>query len=1240
MSAVSWAPPIILGEMRIQNCENHGTVTGTAGVVGGIAGLSSARVSGCTNTAAITGSGPDVAGIVAEQQNYGSVTGCTNTAAIVNSAAAYGTGGIVGWVRYNGAEAAYPKKAVVEVSGNTNRGAVSGGNDAGGIIGTVYNAAVVTGNENYAESLSGVTFAAGIVGNLQFTETPVGNIPAQQVSVTNNASTTALDRISASCKDLYAYVNEAGEHVVVKNNTGAGVAKIGNVEYKTLQDAIDSAVNGQTVTLINNVYLTETVNVKENQTIVLDLAGKAVTVQKNGEVSLYAIDNYGTFTLEDSVGTGSITARGTRNYGTMYIKGGTIDSCDSNGGGASVWNEGTLTVLGGVLKTTGERSGSNAATAINNLGMLTVENGTFDCTYHAISNSFNSKTQKGGVAVIKGGTYTVSGTDYAYAIVNNESCEMTISNAEVRSNCGAVAANTGKLTIESGSFWGRRYYGLWVTNDGTHTDVVINGGTFYGKQYGIYASVDDGGQDVSDVNIKVTGGAFSGGEAAALGERFSNNTWDLSIEGGYFSSDVSDYVAAGKVAVPGSYVVNGEIYNYKVGEPIAENVDVIGGNTVVDNPGNVDAEVVEKIAGATAAGMTETARQTAADLPEESKGTVENFNGKLPAGATDVGEGTEITTILAPRLDIVIQSYDGGSGSGERTLVLDIEAVYDIKATTSIDGTLIEWNGKTDDGSNAGEVNTVLLAEKAGTLDTAGKPVVITIPLPTDFVINGSSHLVVRHEKNGILVGYHEAEYDTVTNSLTFTNDKGFSTFTILSDARTATVSFTGADTKTYGPTDVMSQLPTVDAPDGQVFSGWRFTGVDGVYTTLTDELLTALDTQSDPITASPVFEQNPELRVAAPSSSLASGSYSGAQLIELSTATEGARIYYTTDGSDPRTSLTRRAYTRALIVNTSTVIQTYAEKDNFLPSDVAVFTYTITTSGGTTPMEPVPTYPPVIEQTKNGAVSVSPRFPVNGDRVLVTPVPDEGFMVDEVVVTDRDGKLLPVTANADGTYAFTQPNGNVTIAVTFKADGPVVPGKDDDAPCDGGIDCPSWRFADVDADAWYHEAVDYVVRNDLMLGTDSSHFAPNTSTTRAMIVTILWRMEGSPVVNYAMDFSDVATDAWYAEAVRWAAANGIVKGYDNGAFGPDDAITREQMASILYRYSQYKEYDVSAGEETDLRSYDDAFAVSAYAIPAMQWACGEGLIQGDGANLLPGGDAARCQAAAILMRFCKANAK
>lgn len=166
-------------EMYITNCKNYGAVTCTAGVAGGIAGLSAANVSGCENHAVITGNGTDVAGIVAEQQNAGSVTNCVNYADITNNSGAYGTGGIVGWVRYNGAEASYARKNVIEVSGNVNYGIISGGNDGGGIVGTVYNAAVVTGNENYADSISGTTFAGGIVGNLQFTETPLGDIPAK-----------------------------------------------------------------------------------------------------------------------------------------------------------------------------------------------------------------------------------------------------------------------------------------------------------------------------------------------------------------------------------------------------------------------------------------------------------------------------------------------------------------------------------------------------------------------------------------------------------------------------------------------------------------------------------------------------------------------------------------------------------------------------------------------------------------------------------------------------------------------------------------------------------------------------------------------------------------------------------------------------------------------------------------------------------------------------------------------------
>ena len=204
--------------MTIDDCHNYGTVSGTAGVVGGIVGLSAANVSNCTNEAAITGNGADVAGIVAEQQNAGSIKGCVNKGDITNSSSAYGTGGIVGWIRYNGATSAYPVKNVIEVSGNTNYGSVQGGNDAGGIVGTVYNLGVIKENYNYAPALNAKTFAAGIVGNAQFTETAVGMTENNLVYVTDNFTTTSLSDIEAPCKDLFVYINQ-DDAVTEENNT-------------------------------------------------------------------------------------------------------------------------------------------------------------------------------------------------------------------------------------------------------------------------------------------------------------------------------------------------------------------------------------------------------------------------------------------------------------------------------------------------------------------------------------------------------------------------------------------------------------------------------------------------------------------------------------------------------------------------------------------------------------------------------------------------------------------------------------------------------------------------------------------------------------------------------------------------------------------------------------------------------------------------------------------------------------
>ena len=211
-------------EMTIEDCTNNGAVTGLYGV-GGIVGLSAAKVSGCENYGAITGNGASVGGIVGEQQNYGSIKNCTNYADIVNNTAntgAYGTGGIVGWVRYSGAASAYPLKGIITVEGNRNEGSVTtGGASAGGIVGHVYNAAVVTNNVNTAAEIGSANFAAGIVGSIQVDDANSFLEDTYQIEIENNASTTAIENITGLCKDRYAYNNLGDSSKLVFENNFA-----------------------------------------------------------------------------------------------------------------------------------------------------------------------------------------------------------------------------------------------------------------------------------------------------------------------------------------------------------------------------------------------------------------------------------------------------------------------------------------------------------------------------------------------------------------------------------------------------------------------------------------------------------------------------------------------------------------------------------------------------------------------------------------------------------------------------------------------------------------------------------------------------------------------------------------------------------------------------------------------------------------------------------------------------------
>ena len=281
-------------------------------------------------------------------------------------------------------------------------------------------------------------------------------------------------------------------------------------------------------------------------------------------------------------------------------------------------------------------------------------------------------------------------------------------------------------------------------------------------------------------------------------------------------------------------------------------------------------------------------------------------------------------------------------------------------------------------------------------------------------------------------------------------------------------------------------------------------------------------------------------------------------------------------------------------------------------------FTYTRPSSGGPGSsggsISAPTTYAVNVNAATNGAVAADKKTASKGTTVTVTASPSKGYVVDAVKVVDKDGKDVAVTGK-DGKYVFTMPGSAVTVTGTFKAETP--------APV-------ALPFTDVKSGNWFYDAVKYAYAQGLMTGTSATTFAPNGTMNRAMIVTVLYRLEKSPAVTGASKFTDVPAGQWYSDAVAWAAANKIVNGYDETTFGPMNAVTREQMAAILFRYEQVKGLENVTLEE-NLNRFPDQNKISAYAIPALQWAVGQKIINGNADGTLdPTGTATRAQVAQI----------
>ena len=234
------------------------------------------------------------------------------------------------------------------------------------------------------------------------------------------------------------------------------------------------------------------------------------------------------------------------------------------------------------------------------------------------------------------------------------------------------------------------------------------------------------------------------------------------------------------------------------------------------------------------------------------------------------------------------------------------------------------------------------------------------------------------------------------------------------------------------------------------------------------------------------------------------------------------------------------------------------------------------------------------------------------GDTIIITVTPNRGYENSTPIVLDKSGNQITVTDGGDGSYSFKMPNGDVTVEAEFtKTD----------------------YFDDVSDEDWFGEAAWFCAANGLMEGTGNRQFDSNTVTDRAMLVTVLYRLANSSD-SLGNIFADVEDGKWYSEAIAWAAHNNIVKGYGNGKFGPTDMMTREQMVTILYRYSEFMKLDIS--ESNELQDFSDADNISDWARSAMKWAVGSGIVQGVGGGIIsPHSGATRAQLAVMMQRFC-----
>ena len=763
-------------------------------------------------------------------------------------------------------------------------------------------------------------------------------------------------------------------------------------------------------------------------------------------------------------------------------------------------------------------------------------------------NYKESITLKKGKYSIDLNGYTITNEDGKDTITISNGASLDIEGNGTVDNVShgkAAIWNNGTCTLNGGMFTG----GIYTINNDCAAILTINGGTFTNYTQAVFQNhgkaMVTGGTFVGTLNIyslnsdvsivNISGGNFKGG--------IQKNNGEISISGGNFNFDPTDFCAEGKIGVPSDnkdypYTVADVVNNVKVAPPAAPTAKADTDKYAEDSEKASKMEAAAKtiaknsktkITGLADVASTEATKITTDDVAKATEKLKQE--GVIPSGTE------KVSLYVQPYLDITVSDIDLFADNMNAPIALTLDIVPKVKKIASTATNAADIKTKGDD-KNAVQVN-----ENDETPVEVNTPVKITIPMPDDFPARDSDKIVVKHEKNGQFICYHAATYKATDKTVTFTNDKGFSTFTIKIDNRSANIQFTDKDGMNivpqyeYDAIGVNETLPTTEAPSGYKFTGWSFKSDDetisGTYTVMTEELLNKLAKPYTVYTATPVF---------ASTSSSSGGSSSGGS---------------SSGGSSSKT------------------------------------TYKVTTSS-----------------VANGGVNVSPSSPAKGDKVKITLSPNKGYKLDKLTVTDASGKTVSTTKTSDTVYTFTMPASQVTVGVTY-------------VKADETTEQPSTKtFSDVSSSDWFADAVKYVSDKGMMNGTGTGKFSPADSTTRAMLMTVIARYAGEDTTG---------SNPWYQKSMEWAKANGVSDGTN-----PNANITREQLVTMLYRYAKSTGKDVSVGKDTNILSYADATTVSEYAVPAMQWACGAGIVNGANGKLNPQNNATRAEVAAILMRYCE----